>query len=235
MTSSSFRKLVEPGERTPTSNVWWLVRRRRKLDGTVRECMCRAAQVKDRDPHLPITQYPPPTVHTRAPTHTHTHPHSHAHTHTHTHTYTHTHTHTHLHTPTLIHSHTSHTPLPHILTHKHTLRYPKPIILVLKITLVVELWPLWSSCQPSVHFDFRWQLSGQVHEDSAMNAVVHRPLDAKTHPGGKVVSTVLMCSFWPPLLARFDRRAGSSCVMCINLNKPPTRSVVATRKKNTVI
>jgi len=29
MTSSSFRKLVEPGERTPTSNVWSLVRRRR--------------------------------------------------------------------------------------------------------------------------------------------------------------------------------------------------------------
>ena len=220
MTSSSFRKLVEPGERTPTSNVLSLVRRRRKLDGTVRECMCRAAQVKDRDPHLPITQCPPPTVHTRAPTHTHTH------THTLTRTLTHTYTHSHLFTHTL-----PTPPLPHTLTHTHTVRYPKHLILVLKITLVVELWLLWSSCQPSAHFDFRWQLSGQVHEDSAMNAIVRRPLDAKTHPGGKVVSTVLMCSFWPPLLARFDRRAGSSCVMCINLNKPPTRSVVATRKK----
>ena len=176
--------------------------------------------------------YVPPSPQTHTP-HTNTH---NTHKYSHTKRTQHTQSAHNTHKAHTTHTkHTQHTqstpPLPHTLTHTHTLHYPKHLILVLKITLVVELWLLWSSCQPSAHFDFRWQLSGQVHEDSAMNAIVHRPLDAKTHPGGKVVSTVLMCSFWPPLLARFDRRAGSSCVMCINLNKPPTRSVVATRKK----
>ena len=95
------------------------------------------------------------------------------------------------------------------------LHWPKCIILVLKLTLVLELWVLFSSHQlpllkQSLRLSLALKLSGNAHEGSdytAMNAVMHWCMGAETHPGGEVVIAVMifLSSFWPLLLTRFEQ------------------------------
>ena len=94
------------------------------------------------------------------------------------------------------------------------LHWPKRIILVLKLTLVLELWVLFSShrlplLDQSLQLLLALKLSGNAHEGSdytAMNAVMHWCLGAKTHPAGKVVSAVIIfVFFWLLLLTRFEQ------------------------------
>ena len=98
-------------------------------------------------------------------------------------------------------------PVIQILTVIAVVCWLKIVSLVLKLTLGVEVWALLYSVDchcSSSHFNFCWKYSSQekAHENSyysVMTVIMHWHLCAKTHPGGKVVSTVII--FCPPLAA----------------------------------
>ena len=78
--------------------------------------------------------------------------------------------------------------------------WPKCVFSVLNLTLVLELQVYLSSHRPpllkrSLPLSLAVQLSGKAHEDSdytALNAFVDWCLHAETHPGGEVVSTLII-------------------------------------------
>ena len=76
------------------------------------------------------------------------------------------------------------------------MHWPKCMILLLKLALVLKLWVLLSSCLPpllerSLWLSLEVQLSGKADKDSDY-AIVHWRLSAKTHPGGEVMSIVII-------------------------------------------
>ena len=98
-------------------------------------------------------------------------------------------------------------PVIQILTVIAVVCWLKIVSLVLKLTLGVELWALLYSCrlpllEQSLQLLLEIQFSGKAHENSyysVMTVIMHWHLCAKTHPGGKVVSAVII--FCLPLAA----------------------------------
>ena len=80
------------------------------------------------------------------------------------------------------------------------MQWHKIKIIVLKLTLVVEIWTLLSRRWPpllgrSLRLPVAVLFFGKAHEDSdhtALIAVVHWRLHAKTHRAGEVASAVIM-------------------------------------------
>ena len=92
-------------------------------------------------------------------------------------------------------------------------------------------WSYEHFCHPvgchcsSTCFDVRWQYSSQERERpmkiliyTAKNAIIHWHLGAKTHPGSKVVSAVIIfCFLLAPLLTQLEQHAYH--IMCANWNE----------------